>query len=270
MPQQPFQPTFFDLVAAYRNTAAHNDALHQQLTEAAWGDPVLAAHRRHVELNRLGFGDPAFHAMWARLLDAAADKFGEVRALEIGVFKGQVISLWSLIAHTRDLRLRVSALSPLAGQPMSHGRVLRWLRYRFDAKFRERVDNGDFYAAEDYERIIRSHFAHHDLDFDQVQLYRGFSTDLTLLARLRDESYHIVYVDGDHTLAGARHDFATFGPKVVPGGWLIADDAGCNLPGTAFWKGHAAVSEAVRDLPALGFTNVLNVGHNRVYQRNSS
>ena len=48
---------------------------------------------------------------------------------------------------------------------------------------------------------------------------------------------------------------------------LVADDAGCELPGTVFWKGHESVSRAARELPALGFTNVLNVGHNRVYQR---
>ena len=265
----PFTPTFGELAAAYRNTAEHNDSLHQQLTAATWADPLLAAHRRHVEKEQLGFGDPAFHALWARLLDAAAEKFGEVRALEIGVFKGQVISLWSLLARARNLRVQVSALSPLAGQPMPrHGRLVRWLRYRLDRKFRERMDNGDFYAVEDYERIIRAHFAHHGLEAAAVRFHRGYSTDPVLLAGMSDETYHLVYVDGDHTLAGARHDFATFGPKVVPGGWLIADDAGCDLPGRTFWKGHAAVSEAVRVLPSLGFTNVLNVGHNRIYQRN--
>lgn len=264
-----FLPTLAELVATYRNTAEHNDSLHRFLTAATWADPLLAAHRHHVESERLGFGDAAFHALWARLLDAAADKFGAVRALEIGVFKGQVISLWSLLGRERNLRVHVSALSPLAGQPLpGHSRLVRWLRYRLDAHYRERIDNGDFYAAEDYERIIRDHFCHHGLDFSQVQLHRGYSTDPAMLARLRDETYHLAYVDGDHTLAGARHDFTIFGPKIVPGGWLIADDAGCDLPGSAFWKGHAAVSEAVRDLPALGFSNVLNVGHNRVYQRN--
>lgn len=268
MNHPPFSPTLAELVSAYRNTAEHNDSLHRQLTAATRDDALLAAHRQHVEQERLGFGDPAFHALWARLLDAAAEKFGAVRALEIGVFKGQVISLWSLLARERNLRVQVSAISPLAGQPLpGHNRLVRWLRYRLDARFRERVDNGDFYPTEDYERIVRAHFTHHGLDFNQVQLHRGYSTDPTLLASLQNESYHLVYVDGDHTLAGARHDFSTFGPKIAPGGWLIADDAGCDLPGRTFWKGHTAVSAAVRELPALGFTNILNVGHNRVYER---
>lgn len=267
MPRPPFQPTFAELVAGYRNSAEANDALHRRLTEVTARDPLLHAHRDHVERHGLGFGDAAFHAMWAALLDAAAAKFGTVNLLEIGVFKGQVISLWALLARERGLPVRITALSPLEGQPAPHGRLLRWLRYRLDRKFRERAVNGDFYAEEDYARIVRGHFAHHGLSFDDVRLHRGYSTDPAILAALREETFHVVYVDGDHTFEGARHDFTVFGPKVVPGGWLVADDASCDLPGTSFWKGHPAVSAAVCGLPALGFKNVLNVGHNRIFER---
>lgn len=267
MPRPPFQPGFAELAAAYENSAEVNDAVHSQLTQATARDALLHAHRAHVEKHHLGFGDAAFHAMWAGLLDHAARKFGTVRVLEIGVFKGQVISLWALLARERGLPVNISALSPLAGQPMPHGRLIQWLRYRLDRKFRERVDNGDFYTEDDYERTVRGHFAHHGLSFDEVRLHRGYSNDPALLAALREETFHIIYVDGDHTFEGARHDFTVFGPKVVPGGWLVADDASCELPGTTFWKGHPAVSAAVRGLPALGFKNVLNVGHNRIFER---
>jgi len=48
----------------------------------------------------------------------------------------------------------------------------------------------------------------------------------------------------------------------------VIDDASCNLPGTAFWKGHESVSRAADHWGGPGFVNVLNVGHNRVYKRN--
>jgi hypothetical protein len=260
--------TEFDrLVAVYRNTAEENDRLHRTLDAMTWADPLLAGHRRHVEQNQLGFGDPAFHSLWRMLLQAAAARFGTVRALEIGVYKGQVISLWSLLAREHRLALQVSALSPLQGQPMPRSRMLNKLRHWFSPRFREKVASGNYYPPDDYEGIIRAHFAAHALDFDRVTLHRGYSTDPAVLTRLESERFEIIYVDGDHTYEGARHDFHRFGPKVVPGGWLVADDASCDLPGTAFWKGHASVSRAVRELPALGFTNVLNVGHNRVFQR---
>lgn len=255
------------LVADYRNTAEHNDWLHTKLAEITWADPLLAAHRRHIEENQLGFGDPAFHSMWRLLVQAAAARFGQVRVLEIGVFKGQVISLWSLLARDHGFDLRVSALTPLAGQPMPRSRVLNKLLHWFSPRFREQVASGNFHPEADYETIMRALFARFSLDFDRIDIHRGYSTDPVLLQRLADETYHIVYVDGDHTYEGARHDFSNFGPKVVPGGWLVADDAGADLPGTVFWKGFETVTRAVTELPRLGFSNVLNVGHNRVYQR---
>ncbi len=259
--------SFEQLVAAYENTAARNDALHQRLTAATWADPLLTAHRRHVEENKLGFGDPAFHAMWGSLLTAAARRFKSVRALEIGIFKGQVISLWALLAREYALDVEVSALGPLAGQPKPRFSFLSKLRYRIDRRFREQTDNANFYAEENYPEIVRTHFAHHGLDFEQVKLHRGFSTDPEILRSLTHEQFHIVYVDGDHSFDGALHDFKTFAAKIPLGGWLVADDAGGDLPGTTFWKGHEAVTRAVQIMPSLGFKNVLNVGHNRVYER---
>ncbi|MEO6994122.1 MAG: class I SAM-dependent methyltransferase [Lacunisphaera sp.] len=263
----PASISFEKLVADYRNTAAHNDALHQQLTAATWADPVLAAHRRHVEEGKLGFGDPAFHAMWASLLTAAASRFGAVRALEIGIFKGQVISLWALLARIYGLDLEVSALGPLAGQPRPTTTLLSKIRYRVSSRYREQIDNANFYADDDYAAIVRAHFSHHGLDFEKVKLHRGFSTDSTILERLNGETFHIVYVDGDHRYKGALHDFKTFAAKIPVGGWLIADDAGGDLPGTTFWKGHTAVTRAVQIMPSLGFKNILNVGHNRIFER---
>ncbi len=267
MPPSSSIPPFETLVADYRNTAEHNDELHRRMTACTWGDAVLAEHRRHIEKHQLGFGDAAFHALWASLLAAASRRFGTVRALEIGVFKGQVISLWSLIARQHQLELKISAISPLAAQPMPRSRLWARLRYRLDRRFRERVDNGDFYARTDYPAIVRELFAHCGTRFTDVKLHRGYSTDPAILAAVGGETYHLIYVDGDHTFAGARRDFENFGPKVAPGGWLVADDAGCDLPGNSFWKGHTAVTRAVQVLPSLGFKNVLNVGHNRVYER---
>jgi Methyltransferase domain len=263
----PIVPSFVQLAECYINSAAHNDELHRLLTELTWSEPVLSGHRRHVEQHNLGFGDAAFHAMWLRLLDNAYRRFGSVRALEIGVFKGQVISLWALIAKHYRLNIQISALTPLCGQPIPRSRIMSLLRSRLDPRFRERLRNGDFYPVDDYAGAISKLFKEFGLDVSLVNLHPGYSTDRNLLRCISDATFHIIYVDGDHTFEGALHDFTVFGPKVVKGGWLVADDAGCSLPGTAFWKGHEAVSRAANVLPELGFNNVLNVGHNRIYQR---
>jgi hypothetical protein len=260
-------PSFEQLIADYQNTAEHNDRVFRQLSELTWADRDLSAHRRHIEQNKLGFGDAAFHAMWLRLLDNANRRFGAIHALEIGVYKGQVISLWAMIGKQWNIDIRISAITPLSGQPMPRSAFVTWLRTHFDPSFREQVRNGNFYAQADYLTLISQLFERFNVNFESVCLYHGYSTDQRILERVAGSSFHIIYVDGDHTFQGAQHDFKVFGPKVVKGGWLIADDAGCSLPGSAFWKGHEAVSNAAKILPDLGFQNVLNVGHNRIYER---
>ncbi|MFA6286230.1 MAG: class I SAM-dependent methyltransferase [Opitutaceae bacterium] len=259
--------TFGSHVDAYANTSDGNDAVFRRFTEQTAANPMLAAHRRHVDEHKLGYGDPAFHYMWFLLLQAAAEKFPKVRCLEIGVFKGQVVSLWSLLARELKLPVEIHALTPLASNPPPPLNLWSRIRYRLDRDYREQVKTGNFYVNEDYEAVVRAHFAHHGLSFDAVRLHRGYSTDPVILESMSDERFEIIYVDGDHREAGARHDFATFGAKVVPGGWLVADDAAADLPGTAFWKGYPEVTSALSELAPLGFVNVLNVGHNRVFQR---
>jgi hypothetical protein len=260
-------PSFETLVSEYSNTAEHNDRLHVELTKSTWSDPLLSQHRKYIEENKLGFGDAAFHSMWSYLLRAAAARFGSVRALEIGVFKGQVISLLSLLAREHGLSLSIEGITPLSGNPLPGSRLLRFIKSALNKKFREDLENGNFYAVENYHDVITNLFRRFDLNFEDVKIYQGYSTDASIIEETKNETYHLIYVDGDHSYAGALHDFKTYGPKVVLGGWLVADDAGCDLPGSSFWKGHDAVSRAVRELPAMGFKNILNVGHNRIYER---
>ena len=260
-------PSIEELVDNYKNTAEHNDYIFQRLSELTWADPYLSAHRRYIEQNNLGFGDAAFHAMWLRLLDCASRRFGPIRALEIGVFKGQVVSLWAMIAKRWNIDLQISAITPLSGRPKPRSKFVTRVRTCFDPRFREQFHSGNFYEQANYLDIITKLFEHFNVDIDFVNLYQGFSTDQRILESVRSSTFHIVYVDGDHTFQGALHDFKTFGPKIVKGGWLVADDAACYLPGTAFWKGYGSVSEAAKIMPDIGFRNILNVGHNRIYER---
>lgn len=258
---------FLARIKTYAPTAGQNDRLFAEFTAMTWADPDLARHRRHVEANQLGFGDAAFHTLWAELLAAAHARFGPIDVLEIGVFKGQVISLWALLAKVHHWPIRIHAITPLAGQPMPRFGWWRSLLFRLSRRFRERVKSGDFYAIEDYEAIVRAHFAAHGLDFDQVRLVRGFSTAGEVREAVRQDRFHVIYIDGDHTYAGASADIQHYAPKIVPGGWLVMDDAAFDQPGTTFWKGYETVARACQLLPALGFKNVINIGHNRVFER---
>lgn len=262
-----FEPVLEEIIRNYKNTAECNDTIHRRFGEETVAENMLATHRKYVETNGLGFGDAAFHSMWFRLLDLAVRRHQRVRLLEIGVFKGQVISLWALLRKIYSWPLEISCITPLKGNPQPKFKVLQKIKSMLSEKYREEVASGNFYENEKYEQIIRAHFDHHKLTFDDVRVYKGYSTDQTILDLLKEKKFEIIYVDGDHTFEGATHDFKTFAPMVPLGGWLVADDAGFGLPGTSFWKGHEAVSKAAEIIPTYGFRNILNVGHNRIFEK---
>lgn len=260
---------FFELCGSYVPTAAIHEDIHADFTRRTWADPLLASHRRHVETCRLGYGDPAFHRLWQLLISAAHHRFGTCDLLEIGVYKGQVISLWALLARAYELPVRIHAISPLSGQPIPRASLWRSLRYRFDRRFRDAVESGNFYPDEDYATTVRGHFAHHRLDFDRVNLLRGYSTDPGIRERAASLRPHVLYIDGDHTYEGSRADIDHYAPLVPAGGWVVMDDAALDQPGNGFWKGYESVTRACARLPELGFRQVLCVGHNRVFERAS-
>jgi hypothetical protein len=53
----------------------------------------IKKHRQYFIQDQRGFGEDAFHAMWFILLQELKPK----KALEIGVYRGQTITLWKLI-----------------------------------------------------------------------------------------------------------------------------------------------------------------------------
>lgn len=266
------RPSLRDHLARYDCTAEHHDQLFQQLTRTAHEVPELREHRDWVERNRWGYGDRALHAMWLALLEDLASREPHARALEIGVFKGQVISLWALLARRLDWSLEITALSPFAGE-LKPGVGALWrhrLRKLVSRRYRQQAAVGNLQPHDDYLRCNRQIFEAFDLEFDRVRTIQARSGDPEALAALADHRFELVYIDGDHTYEGALFDLRSYGPKVVPGGFLVVDDGGWFLPGETFFKGFETVSRACEAVPSLGFTNVWNVGHNRVYQRTAS
>jgi hypothetical protein len=65
-------------------------------------------HRSYFKQERRGFGEDAFHAMWFTLLR----EFQPRQCLEIGVYRGQVISLWALIARICGFPCDTHGISP--------------------------------------------------------------------------------------------------------------------------------------------------------------
>ena len=264
--------TLEEAVGQYENTAVGNDDSWREFTALVETVPELRDHRDYIEANHLGFGDRAFHYMWKLLFEHVATTVARPRMLEIGVYKGQTISLWAMLASQRGTAVDLHAISPLEGSRNMNMWVVRArlheLRKIVSRRYRHQASVGNIYERADYPAIVRSLFAEFGCDFDRdVTLWRGLSTDPAIVAQARQHSYDLIYLDGDHTYDVVMADLETYAPLIRPGGYLVMDDAGVLLEGSAFWKGHGEVSQAAESVPGMGFENVLNVGHNRVFRK---
>lgn len=97
----------------------------------------ILAHRQYFQEDRRSFGENAFVTMWYILYE----KYGFNNFLEIGVYRGQILSLMSLLAKIKGRNMFVTGISPL-----------------------ENVgDSVSSYPDLDYEADILGHFTHFKL-----------------------------------------------------------------------------------------------------------
>lgn len=256
-----------DWIRDYECSAQGNEAVFARLGELTDGIDWLKAHRDFVEANAWGMGYRPFHFMWLMILKDAAERFGAVRAMEIGVHKGQVTSLWGMIGKRLGIPVEITAISPFAGnQPKL--RIVRSFLKRFSKTYQARRAAGSLYYDEDFLGATREIYEKFAGGFDSVRVVKGLSTDPGVHAKVARDRFEVIYIDGDHSYESVKSDVRWYAPLVVPGGYLVMDDAAYFLPGGTFHKGYESVSRACDEcVPPLGFDNVLNVGHNRVFRR---
>lgn len=251
----------------YQNVAAHNDYLHAEFTKLTDTIPCLKQHRDLIEQNNWGTGDRAFQYMWYLLLVDAAQSFSPVQCLEIGVFKGQIISLWAKIAKELELNVSITGISPLEGNTKPTFRRWHKVRTLVDRKYRQLAKEGNLYSEADYLGIIQEVFSTFSLELNEVNLIKGYSNDPNVVAQVQQKHFSIIYIDGDHSFKGVRSDILNYAPMIENNGYLIMDDASFFLPGENFWKGYKDVSKACEEISSLGFINVINIGHNRIFKK---
>ena len=203
----------------------------------------LQAHRKYFTQQGRGFGEDAFHTMWHLLFR----EFQPADFLEIGVFRGQTISLAALLSRMNGKPCEVFAISPFtpAGDSVS--------RYR---------RNVDYYQDT-------------QVNFDQFSLphstqLRAFSTDETALTLISGRPWEMIYIDGNHEYEIARKDWEACAQSVKPGGIIVLDDAGLTTsfqPPVFSTKGHPGPSRLAQEIDRARFREILQVGHNRVFQK---
>ena len=205
----------------------------------------LRRHREYFIQNGRGFGEDAFHTMWFLLFR----EFRPMNFLEIGVFRGQSLSLAAMLARDFKLDCFIQGISPFspAGDAVS--------------KYARNVDY--------YDDTLKN-FLYFQLP--APALLKAYSTDTAAAKLIESRQWSCIYIDGNHDYAVAKQDWDLCAKKLSPGGIMVLDDASLNTnyrPPAFATGGHPGPSQLAKEINPAQFTEILRVGHNRVFQKHS-
>jgi hypothetical protein len=167
--------------------------------------------------------------------------------IEIGVYRGQVISLWALLARHLNYTIEIHAVSP----------------------FTPAADSCSTYSDEvDYLADTIRNFEYFGLALPTFHV--GLSTDSPISRFIGDTSWDIAYIDGSHELEVANADFLACSQSMKPGGIIVFDDASLFTdyrPPRWSFGGHPGPSRVADRVDPTCFREILGVGHNRAFLR---
>jgi hypothetical protein len=207
---------------------------------------IIQKHRQFFKTGGRGFGEDAFHAMWLSILN----EFRPQNLLEIGVYRGQVISLWGLISKSLAHESTIYGLSPFEAIGDSVGSYPESVNYQQDvlANLRKfKVKN--------------------------VQLIKSLSEAPLGMDFILSREWDLIYVDGSHDYDTVKHDCLTSVEALRSGGVLVMDDAALYrhyepMPGA--FAGHPGPSKVAEELISGSFGSgkvdyLGHCGHNLVF-----
>jgi hypothetical protein len=203
----------------------------------------LRAHRQYFTQERRGFGEEAFHVMWFFLFR----EFKFRNFLEIGVYRGQTLSLAAMLQRQFQCEGELVGISP----------------------FTSAGDSVSKYIELDYYDDTLKNFAHFSLP--KPTLIKAFSTDAIAKEKIASRQWDCVYIDGNHDYEIARQDWEISSANTRAGGVIVLDDSGLNTayrPPDFATGGHPGPSRLAPEIKAAGgWKEILHVGHNRVFQK---
>ena len=99
---------------------------------------------------------------------------------------------------------------------------------------------------------------------------RAYSTDAAARELIASRPWPLIYIDGNHDYEVARQDWETCSGFAPRGGIIVLDDSGLTtnyVPPIFATAGHPGPSRLAREVDRKHFHELLQVGHNRVFQK---
>ena len=207
----------------------------------------IRKHRNYFKINKRGYGEDAFHGMWDFLFFNYKPKL----VLEIGVYRGQTLSLFNYLSDYYQVRSEVWGVSPLT----SVG------------------DNVSNYIDINYEEDIVFNF--NNFNLKKPNIFIGHSDSDIGKNFIQSKKWDLIYIDGSHEYETVKQDVDNCIKSLNKKGLLILDDSSLytdfNLihKDISTFKGHEGPSKLFEELIKDKKLNYLfGVGHNNIFQNN--
>ncbi len=196
-------------------------------------------HRQFFRSDQRGFGEDAFHAVWKYVFS----KYKPSSCLEIGVYRGQTISLWKMIQIDMKIDGCIQGLTPLSS-----------------------IDDAvSEYVEINYYDDISKNYAFFDLGSPNI--VQGMSTNEAVKREFAADSYDLVYVDGGHDYETVLNDY-TFSLKILKhGGVLCFDDSSLYFETEGKFKGHPGPSAVVTQFALKELDYLFTAGHLNFFRK---
>jgi hypothetical protein len=207
----------------------------------------------HYDLTKLSWCELCFHYNYYLIIKDMPSTF---KFLEIGVYKGRILSLIKLLSNKMNKTSEIYGITPLNG-------------------------NGDKFSS--YENIdylynIKSSFIINNLSFENVSIIKGFSQDKDIIdIGSKTAPYDIIFIDGCHDYNVVVSDITNYAPMLKKGGYLIIDDASYFVSNAYTehteqgkpYYGYIDVGKAIIDTLEndINFKECYVIGHNRVWKK---
>jgi hypothetical protein len=235
--------TLHDYAKEWKDAPEYHKEINDTFIGYVNDNPKLIEHRLWVKSNHFGFGEDSFHWLHKLIVDEMPNEF---KFLEVGIFRGQVLSLYKLLSDMSSKKVVRYGVSPM--------------------------DSSDGHWDSDYFADAVTIHQQFNLKKD-YNIYHGSSTDAKIIEKAKYTApYDILYIDGGHTFDIVQSDLAHYPQMIKQGGYLLIDDA-CNdmKMEWGFFQGINSVTDAVLEWEKteIGqeFEFVFNVVHNRLYRR---
>ena len=198
-------------------------------------------HRKYFSEGQRGFGEDAFHSMWWLIFK----EFAPLNCLEIGVYRGQVISLWGIISNYLKHDSIIHGISPFSsvGDDVSS----------YSEKF-------------DYQSDTELAFEIFGLK--KPTLIKALSNSQPGIEHIKSKAWDLIYIDGSHDYDIALSDYQNSVANLKVGGILVMDDSSLftdfNPPKFSF-AGHSGPSQVMKEYAMKELKFIAGIGHNNVF-----